>query len=246
MKTYAVINDLQIRFHDVPVLNLVVDFLGDLKPDGIIMNGDIVDHYALSDFDKNPLNKSTLNGEIADAGKLMHRLSKIAKECLWIGGNHEDRLRRFLWRKAPEFGLLPQFTFPALFNLQHYGFQWKEYGDSHMLGKLKLTHGNSVSKHSGQTARNHFDKYGMSTMIGHTHRLGIYYRRNSHGVHGAYENGCLCRLDPEYAQEPDWQQGFSIVHVDGNHYFNVQQIPILNRSHFYYGKDRIGKPVKSR
>ena len=72
-------------------------------------------------------------------------------------------------------------------------------------------------------------------MIGHTHRLGIYYRRNRGGVHAAYENGCLCSLEPEYAQYPDWQQGFSVVHVDKGGFFNVQQIPIIGRKTFLYG-----------
>ena len=57
----------------------------------------------------------------------------------------------------------------------------------------------------------------------------------------AYENGCLCRLDPKYVQFPDWQQGFSVVHVDEGGFFNVQQIPILNRRCFFYGGTLVGK-----
>jgi hypothetical protein len=78
-------------------------------------------------------------------------------------------------------------------------------------------------------------------MIGHTHRLGIYYRTNASGTYAAYENGCLCRLDPEYAICPDWQQGFSVIHVEANGYFHVQQIPILRRRTFFYGPHVWGK-----
>ena len=72
-------------------------------------------------------------------------------------------------------------------------------------------------------------------MIGHTHRLGIYYRTNAKGTHAAYENGCLCRLDPEYVQDPDWQQGLSVVRVGEKGFFNVQQVPIINRNFMMYG-----------
>ena len=50
---------------------------------------------------------------------------------------------------------------------------------------------------------------------------------------------CLCRLDPEYAQDPDWQQGFSVVHVEDNGFYHVQQIPILKQSMFFYGREKI-------
>lgn len=240
MKTWVVINDVQIPFHDKKVLyGLVVPFIEDLKPHGIIMNGDIVDCYSLSTFSKDPLSKAGLDVEIKEAQKLMHRLSKVTQERVWLGGNHEDRLRRFLWEKAPALGLVPAVSFAGLFGLQHYGFEWGDYGTVVDLGSLSVTHGSMVNKHSGQSARSHFDKYGVSVMIGHTHRLGIYYRRNRAGIHAAYENGCLCSLEPEYVQHPDWQNGFSVVHVDKGGMFNVQQIPIINRQGFFYGNERI-------
>jgi hypothetical protein len=73
--------------------------------------------------------------------------------------------------------------------------------------------------------------------VGHSHRLGVYYQTNVRGVHASYENGCLCDLKPEYVNYPNWQQGFSVVSVDDGGWFNVQQIPILNRHRFYYGSE---------
>ena len=43
------------------------------------------------------------------------------------------------------------------------------------------------------------------------------------------ENGCLCRLDPDYMEDPDWQQGFTIAYVDReNQRFHLEQLPIIN------------------
>lgn len=247
MQTWAVINDIQIPFEDKRVLNLVLGFINDLKPHGVILNGDIVDCYSISDFDKSPLSKASLKREIEGAQRLMGRLSTI-KEKLWIGGNHEDRVRRHVWKNPKLFSGLDQASalrvvdaldFPEMFGLGEHGFTWRSYGGTFNLGKLLVTHGSLVSKHSGQTARAHMDKYGTSVLVGHTHRGGVYYKRDVRGVHAGYENFCLCSLTPEYAQTPNWQQGFSVVHVAPNGFFSVQQIPILPGNRFFYGNSEV-------
>ncbi len=234
MKRWAIINDVQIPWQDKQVLNLVTDFVRDLKPHGIVLNGDIVDCYAISDFNKDPDRIKTwgLKREITEAGELMSRFKDIPEKW-FLGGNHEDRWRRVQWQFPSLQGMLMDFD--EALHMTDYGFRWKPYGGILQLGKLFVTHGSIVSKHSGQTARAHFDKYGNSVLIGHTHRLGVFYRTNSRGMHAAYENGCLCRLNPEYVQAPDWQHGLSIVHVLDNGFFNVQQVPVLRRRTILYG-----------
>ena len=248
MKTWVILNDIQIPFEDKRVLNLVLSFVKDLRPDGVVLNGDIVDCYSVSDFDKNPLSGATLAKEIRGAERLMSSLSGI-KEKIWLGGNHEDRLRRHVWKNPKLIGdldadsrerLVAALDFPEVFSLSSHGFSWRPYGATFNLGKLLVTHGSLVSKHSGQTARAHLDKYGTSVLIGHTHRGGVYFKRDLKGVHAAYENFCLCRLDPEYVQNPNWQQGFAVVHVDEKTgFFNVQSIPILPGNQFFYGGTRV-------
>ena len=240
IQTWAVLSDLQIPFQDKPVLDLVFKFLGAIRPYGIILNGDVVDCYELSEFDKNPLKDAGLAREIAESGEVMARVAALKpKRKIWLGGNHEDRLRRTLW-KNPKFAAIQALQFPELFNLAKYGFEWKPYGGIFNLGRLVVTHGSTVRQHSGWTARAHFDKFGGSVLVGHTHRLGVYYCTNARGVHAAFENGCLCRLDPEYAQFVNWQQGFSMVHVDTDNtgFFSVQQIPIIRRRMLFYGERR--------
>ncbi len=241
-KTWVVINDLQVPFQDRKALGNVLDFVDDLKPHGIILNGDIVDCYEISDFSKNPLTVASLGQEVAEAGALMARLARHTKRRMWLGGNHEDRLRRYMWKNAAALARLPGEDFYTKFRLRDSGFSWMEYGELFELGKLWVTHGSLISKHSAYTAKLTFEKYGSSTLVGHTHRLGVFYRRDVRGVHAAYENGCLCLLTPEYDSFPNWQQGFSVVHVDERTgCFNVQQIPVLPGGMFYYGNTRIGR-----
>lgn len=239
MKTWAVLNDIQFPFHDARALERVLSFLEDLQPYGVILNGDVVDCYELSEFSKNPIQQGNLRREIELAHGLMARLGKVGKEHWWLGGNHEDRLRRYLWNHAERFARLEALAFEQLFGLASYGFKWKPWGGVLKLGKLIVTHGSMVAKHSGASGRAHFEKYGGSVLIGHTHRLGIFYRTDMRGVHAAYENGCLCRMNPEYVQYPNWQQGFSVVHVHPRGWFHVNQIPILQGGRFFYGGTQV-------
>ncbi len=153
-------------------------------------------------------------------------------------------MKRYIWENAEKFkklgaSFMAATTFPSLFHLDDYGFEWLEYGEAVMLGKLMVTHGDLVSKHSAWSGKMTLEKYGTSVMVGHTHRLGVYYKRDIRGVHGAWENGCLCSLTPEYVRHPNWMQGFSVVHVEPNGFFSVQQIAILPGPSFFYGKDKI-------
>ena len=237
IQTWVVLSDLQIPWHDKEVVyGLVVPFIHDLKPQGIVLDGDIVDCYAISDFDKNPDHPDwTLALEQKEVGVLLGALGKVRtiEKKEWIDGNHEDRWRRIAWRNHKLKGMLK--SFPEAFSLKEYGYQWHPYGDHVMLGKLMVTHGELVRKHSADSGQAHFDRFGTSVLVGHTHRLGVYYKSDCRGVHAAYENGCLCSLKPEYTHFPNWQQGFSVVKVYGGGLFSVQQIPVINRRFLLYG-----------
>ncbi len=243
-KTYVVLSDIQFPFHDPKALNLALAFIDDLKPHGVVLAGDIADCYSLSSFDKSPLTAASLELEIQLTRGLMERLSKVTRERVFLGGNHEARLTAHLWRNpqlwreldpASRKRIAKALDFPTVFGLADYGFSWRPYGGVYKLGKLTVTHGSIVRQDSGASAKAHLLKYGGSVLHGHTHRGGSYFRRNGTGVFVAYENFCLCKLSPEYAQMPDWSQGFSVVHVGKNGLFNVQQIPILPGYQLFYG-----------
>ena len=243
--TYAVLNDLHIPYHDKKVLNLVLSFLKkkEVKIDEIILNGDIVDCYPISTFDKKPFSPSSIDLEIEELEKFIKELQKITPKITYIGGNHSDRYRKWIWkneaihRLGQDRGIqVSKLSFATLYGLDELGVKCLEYGDGVWLGKLWVTHGEVIRKHAGYTARAEFERNGVSTLTGHTHRMGRYSHTNRGGSYASWENGCLCQLKPEYIKGiPDWQHGFSIVHVGDKGMFNVQQIDILNRSLLFYG-----------
>ena len=237
----VILNDIQLPFADRPVLDKVIDFIYELSVDQVILNGDIVDCFTLSDFDRNPLTEATLLDEIREAQLLMTDFEHIEYK-VWIGGNHEDRLRRYIWNHAKAFAGIAGLEFENLFDLSAYGFNWIPYGSGLDLGRLYVTHGEYVRTSSGASARKHFEEYGTSVIHGHTHRLGAYYKTRRRKMSVAYENGCLCSMYPgEWCRNPDWQQGFSVVHSEPSGEFNVQQVPIFavgEKKVFYYGGEK--------
>ena len=76
MQTWVVMNDLQMPFHDKQVVELVVSFVERLKPYGVVLNGDVVDCYQLSDFNKDPMERDDLRKGQDLSQKLMKLRSK--------------------------------------------------------------------------------------------------------------------------------------------------------------------------
>lgn len=249
-QTIVVLSDLQIPFEDGVALDQALQVLHSVRPDMVVLNGDIVDCYAESAFLKSAvLADASIPETHQRVRKLLECLS--APQVIWMGGNHEERWRKVLWSNTPtglyllkkhqaasgrEIDLVdPVRSFARLFHMDEYGVTYYPY--SHRLyvaeGNLVITHGRYVSRHSGYSAKRTFEWLGRSCIIGHTHRQGT-YRITQDGVErGAWENGCLCQLEPEYADAPNWQQGFSIVKINGPE-FHVVQVPIVRRD---------GKPV---
>jgi len=98
-----------------------------------------------------------------------------------------------------------------------------------------FTHGHVVRKHSAYTARAMAEEFGTVT-FGHTHRLGMHYKRDGRGSIVATENGCLCAMDPEYISGiANWQQGFTIItQIDGMS--SYEQVNIIDGKAIFRGR----------
>ncbi len=237
-ETMAVINDTQHPHHDEKALDLVERFLADLQPDYLAYNGDMCDFYQISRFDKDPARITDLQSDI-NSMKAMYRRNRKAMpntRMFEIDGNHEDRWQKFLWSKASELSSLTCLTLDELFDLKEYEIERVHYERGLMINGIFLTiHGDISSVHSGYTAKRMYEKHGGCGICGHCHRGGSYFKRDRFGTWGWWENFCLCSLHPDWIQNPNWVQGFSLVHFHGSRFW-VEQIPILGHSFIYGGK----------
>ena len=248
-KLFAIAGDLQYPFLDMKAWKVFLEVVKSEQPDGVILNGDILDFYQISNYPKDPKRSTTIDKDLEGVKKYILDPLQFINERWWMDGNHDQRLERYLIKNAPALKWLPKqkaITIPNLLNLHEEGWVYKPYGDYYQLGKLWVLHGFMVRQHSGLTARAHFDRLGTSVIINHTHRLGTYYSTNARGPHISVENGCLCLLKPDWMQYPNWQQGFSLVHFNtSSGFFNIQQLPILQRKVVIFGKRFYGKDYNS-
>ncbi len=245
--TMAVLNDSHNPFQDQRVLREVELFLAELQPDLVVYPGDMGDFYLLSKFDKNPTRANSLQKDLNSTAQLFkrHRALMPNTRMIFELGNHEDRLRRFLWSGSPALASLDCLTVEGLYKLKESGVECVDYAEGVLFNKnLMVTHGDLIRAHSGYTAKGMSDKHGGSGIHGHSHRLGCSLKRNRFGVYGWWENGCLCDLEPDYVTHPNWQQGFSIVTIIHERFW-VEPVQIIKRK-FMFGGRTYGSGGKKR
>lgn len=213
----VVLSDTQVPFVDEALWRTVLKFVGDYKPNDIILNGDVLDCYEISEFDKRPQRLFDLQSEMEMAGDMLDDLRKrVAKDgkVWWIDGNHEERINRTIWKHAQGFAFMAGDIQSGL-HLDERCAGYVPYGKHIDYLGFTVTHGNYVSQFSAYTAKRHADRYHSSGCNGHTHRAGSYsYRDGRAKSHTWYEIGCLCRMDLEYVRGvANWQQALLIGEV---------------------------------
>lgn len=223
---FIVISDIHYPYHDAKAIKCVLDFIQDKDIDIIILNGDILDFYDVSSFDKDPDRVNSLQKEIDMSTKFFKKLRTIKPDAriVFIKGNHEFRLERYL-KKHPELYSLDALKLPNLLDLKKYNIEYSDKGIK--LGNLKIIHGDMVRKFSCYTARGELEKHDSSGVSSHTHRGGVYYYRTPERYLAWFESFCLCDLNPEYINEPNWQQGFLYGYVEKDS-FAVTPMPIVD------------------
>lgn len=237
-KRVLIINDLHIPYQDIFTVALILRVIKDCKPDVIILNGDIADFYQISRFNKDPRTIKELQNDLNDVRQFLRQVREAAPraQLIYCEGNHEDRLRNFLWSKSPELSSLDCLQLVELLGLRIFNIDFVPYNAIIKVNDVfKIEHGDCVSKHSGWTAKAMYEKRGGCGIVGHSHRMGSHLKTSDGDTKGWFENGCLCDLNPEYVKEPNWQQGFSMVtFIDGRFY--VQQVPIIKHKFIFDGK----------
>ena len=98
MNKFVVIGDCHIPYHDKDAIKAFKRFIKKEKPNTIIMNGDIIDMYDVSTFDKDPERINSLQGELDEAIGFFKDIRKMLPDAklVFIKGNHCARLEKYL------------------------------------------------------------------------------------------------------------------------------------------------------
>lgn len=196
--------------------SLALKIIEDFKPTQMIVGSDGIDFYTISSYDKDPARAKSYNlqKEIDEWEKAQKEWRDAAPDAErhYILGNHEDRLRRYLWRHPELFGL-NALKIENLLNLDKHNIKFA--GKEVRIQNLIVKHGRFIRMHSGYTAKAELEKefYSTNIMTGHTHRGGSHYVNTRNGVVQSHEGFCLCDLNPDYVESPNWQQGVLLATV---------------------------------
>lgn len=241
----VVIGDMHFPVQDDATIDIFFEVVRELNPKTVILNGDTLDMFAISKYPKDIRHRYSLMDERVEYHKFLAQLVSISNDChiLETNANHSGndisgRWFRYLSDRLGELASLPDIKDRLSYGNVFLG-DYQQYVD--LVDYVELTpefvvlHGDIVRKSGGYSAKAHMDKWMVSVMHNHTHRIGSTSQRFP-GIGSrkekqifAWENGCACDLSPVYGSAPNWQNGFSIISLDKNN-FGVEQVKVINKS----------------
>ena len=236
----GILNDVHAPWHDPKALDLVLDIFEDQNLDRIIFNGDILDFYNVNSHGpKHPDIQTTLENEISWGIEFVDYVRKRFPdaELVWIDGNHEDRLSRFITDKCPAF--FNMFQLPKMLRLHELGYVYVEYNERYQLESTDLYIQHSPPSYGENLAMTALKKkFDQSHVYGCSHRIQHACKTGSSGrVYNVWANGWLgsTELSLEHKRvfrytknHENWQQGAMIVTCVNEIEYFVEQFQIVN------------------
>lgn len=231
LKKLLIIPDSHIPYHDKKAVQLLYKVAKSYKPDIIVVLGDYADFYSVSSHSKDPNRVNKLEYELQAVNAELDELDSLkAKQKVFIAGNHENRLERYLAEKAPE--LFNVVTIPELLKLKQRKWTYVPYKMDYKIGQVYWTH--DVGTAGRSAVFNALGTYQGNIVTGHTHRLAYIIEGNARGKpHVSASFGWLGdarKADYMHRVKAarDWALGFGIGYMDdstGNVYLNP--VPIV-------------------
>jgi len=146
-------------------------------------------------------------------------------------GNHEYRLPRLYQSKVPDLIGLPLLAMDTVLSLEQRGYEFLEYNQKVMAGKLPIIHGSEIrfTSRAVNPARGLFLKAKSWAMCAHSHTTSEHTATNIRDEYlTTWSIGCLCNLHPDYwPLGNDWNWGCALVNVEKNGAFTVENKRIL-------------------
>lgn len=278
--TCVVLPDMQVGYfrgsdgvleaiHDEQAISIALDIVRDAQPTLVVMVGDNADFAELGKYVTTPAYQMTTQATIDRLTILGFQVREAAPNAriVWLAGNHEERLPKFLLQNASAaFGLRkgnvpdswPVMSIPYLCRLDESDVEYVPgYPASHIwvTPKLKIIHGDKVAS-GGSTAHKYLATEKVSVIYGHIHRREWAERtRDDHDGPStimAGSPGCLARIDGAVPstkggvdldgrpiqRHEDWQQGLAVIpYNEQTGRFVYEQIAIHHGWAMWRGKE---------
>jgi len=257
-KTCIVVPDIQFGFyrnfegkleptHDEKCISILISMIKSIKPDIVVCVGDNLDLPEMGKYVTYPAYAQTTQASIDRATMFCAQMRNAAPDAriVWLAGNHEERMPKYLVQNAgAAYGLRkgntpeswPVLSVPYLCRMEEYKIEYKPgypAADFWINNKLRIIHGDRV-KSGGSTAHVYLNNEKSSVIYGHIHRIETAFktREDFDGPRTimAASPGCLARIDGAIpstrggvdldgrplTRNKNWQQGVGVVTYEDN------------------------------
>lgn len=228
--------DIHYPQHSVKAVDEALHFAKLYKPDIFVQLGDMFTANSVSSHDPNPRKHLRWVDERAESLNELDKLVKVlgpkCEKHITLG-NHEDMLRRYIWRRAAALdGLI---DIGDSFGLRERNFKVTPYRHLLKIGKVHFNH--DIGGAGGNAAEKALQKVQGNIIQGHNHRAKVVYETNARGkAHFGCSAGWLG--DPEgtidymplHDARTQWSHNFVTLDMDPAGHVHLQMHPIFAES----------------
>jgi predicted phosphodiesterase len=226
-KKVGVLSDIHVPYHSMSAIICAIKHLREQAIDCLILNGDIMDFYAISRHEKEK-DLRDFPREIEMGRNFLQKIRDLFPliPIYYKMGNHENRWQRYLNEQAEEFAQLHEMQFEQFFRLDKLDMTYVPDWQGIELGDLLILHGHEVMASGMNPSQSTFNKTFCNTLIGHVHRTTSTTKKNGFKeFFHTYSTGCLTQLSPKYYPFAQHNNGFAVVEIE-NGKTKVQNIII--------------------
>jgi predicted phosphodiesterase len=217
-----ILSDTHIPYHSNEAIALALDYGKKNKINTVFLNGDIMDMYQLSRFEKDP-RKRSVKAEFDATKEFLRVVRKTFPNAAFYFhlGNHDLRYEKWLMAKAPEIFDDPYYSLEERLRVNEERIIMIPNNQVTKMGKLFVHHGNLFFNgvfSPVNAARGLYTKAKASMICAHTHSVSEHTEKDVKGeITTCWSMGCLSDLQPDYSPYTNkYAHGFAHVIVQDN------------------------------
>ena len=229
------LSDIHIPNQDNKALQLAIDYGVKNNINCIVLGGDILDNTPFTSHDAPPPGLDDVRTWFEYAQQFLGYLRQIFPKAhiVWIEGNHDNWIMRYLMKKAPILFNDEYYHLPQRLDLKSFNIEFYTQEKVLLAGKLQLHHGHTLIRGvfaPVNAARGLFLRAKSHALIGHVHTTSSHAEGNLKGeVVTTYSTGCLCTLAPDYdPHNTKHNVGFAHILTEKTGEFTVNNLKIVN------------------
>lgn len=243
--------DTHIPDHHPRAVRALINFIGEIQPDAVVMTGDMYDFLPVSRWAADTADErgKLLQRELDAGWRVLNEFRDVYEGPAYLlPGNHEERLAK--WGRTRGRGIygIDALRLPSLLGLDQLDIQMP-VGEEQIDRAFQFApdaiaiHGAALHSKAGYSVTKELDRFGLATSVvmGHCHRLATVYRRAwGDKVVWGVEGGHLMngkKADYITYGMADWQMGFSVITVQGGH-STPHIIPMRSNGSFTFERQR--------